>query len=220
PMFFELCVNTSLLNIVLCEISLIRIDPTSGQLKHEVDTDGELFAKIYESYYNIRKQWWFPIMFRPTNIKFVHFHLYEGHRVGIFDNSPDSIPPECEVVAQRYHYHECPLYPLPPMDYRSFLHFFGSQGKHTHSKCNLWLDRLPKKVGNSIKVQHDPNVLQLGWGVHIVEGPNWLVISWTMFGLLLVSFLVSLIYALAAKSQESGFGIGQWIVGVLSLMAA
>jgi len=65
-------------------------------------------------------------------------------------------------------------------------------------------------------VQHDQDALQLSRGVYIVEGPNWPVISWCLVGILLVSFVVSFSYALIMKTQESGFGVGQWMVAVLT----
>jgi hypothetical protein len=81
---------------------------------------------------------------------------------------------------------------------------------------NLFLNRLPKKLGESILKQHDPNRLHLGWGIHIVEGPDWSGISWATFAIMVSSFVVSLTYDLVAKQKDSGFGIGQWMVAVLS----
>jgi hypothetical protein len=106
------------------------------------------------------------------------------------------------------------------MDHRAFLHFFRKQGKHASAKRGLFLNRLPKKVGESILAQDDEETLHLGWGVYIVEGLNWPVISWCMFGILLLSFIVSICYALLMKTQESGFGIGQWLVAVLTAALA
>jgi hypothetical protein len=216
PLFFELCVNTSILNVNIGEIALTKYDYTNRQHVPVVQTDGELFAKIHSRYYSIRKKWWLPLLYRPINIRFVQFHIYEGHRVGIFNDTTEPIPPPGEVHALRYHYYECPLKPLPPMDHRAFLHFFREQGKHASAKRSLFLNRLPKKVGESILAQDDEENLRLGWGVYIVEGLNWPVISWCMFGILLLSFIVSICYALLMKTQESGFGIGQWLVAVLT----
>lgn len=59
--------------------------------------------------------------------------------------------------------------------------------------------------------------LNLGWGVHIMEGPNKKMISVCLFLILLLSFAVSLSYSIATQAQESGFGIGQWIVATLTV---
>lgn len=58
--------------------------------------------------------------------------------------------------------------------------------------------------------------LMFGWGIHIIEGPNKAVLSCACFLILLSSAIVSITYALAMKTQEQGFGIGQWMVAVLS----
>lgn len=48
----------------------------------------------------------------------------------------------------------------------------------------------------------------LGWGVHIVEGPNKVALSLAVFAGIGLSFIVSVLYAIIAKTQEQGFGIG------------
>lgn len=79
----------------------------------------------------------------------------------------------------------------------------------------MFFNRLPKKLGDSVLKQADPGKLQLGWGVHIIEGPNKPLLAWLATGILVLSFVVSLTYDLVLKNQESGFSIGQWIVAVL-----
>lgn len=78
------------------------------------------------------------------------------------------------------------------------------------------MKRLPKKLGSSIFLQRDPGSLNLGWGVHIIEGPNKPLIAWLGTVILIISFMVSIVYDLATKNKDSGFAIGQWIVAVLS----
>src|ERR1700712_146170 len=141
--------------------------------------------------------------------------------VGIY-GKPDIIPPKTEVREGRYEYQECPLAVQPPMDHRNFLHYMSScnpkdhQGLHTTlRKDSTFLRRLPKKVGSDIFSDLTPD-LPFGWGVHILEGPNKEAISCIAFAGLLLSFVVSLTYAILAKTQEQGFGIGQWMVAILS----
>lgn len=71
-------------------------------------------------------------------------------------------------------------------------------------------------MGSSILLQCDPGKLQLGWGVHIIEGPNKPLLAWLATGILVLSFMISLVYDIVFKNKESGFAIGQWIVAVLS----
>jgi len=56
--------------------------------------------------------------------------------------------------------------------------------------------------------------LPFGWGVHIIEGPNFVALSWVIFAGLLFSFFVSIAITMIAKTQEQGFGVGQWLVAV------
>lgn len=79
---------------------------------------------------------------------------------------------------------------------------------------------MPKKLGTSVLNQSDASKLQLGWGVHIIEGPNKPVLAWSVAAVLVVSLSVSVVYDVTMKSGESGFAIGQWLVGVLATVLA
>jgi hypothetical protein len=46
------------------------------------------------------------------------------------------------------------------------------------------------------------------------------VLTWCCVVVLLMSFVVSVVYNVKMKTQEQGFGIGQWIVAVLTTMLA
>lgn len=65
-------------------------------------------------------------------------------------------------------------------------------------------------------LQTDPSKLHLGWGVHIIEGPNKPLLAWLATAILVLSFAVSLSYDIGFKNKESGFAIGQWMVAVLA----
>ena len=127
------------------------------------------------------------------------------------------LPPKEELENRRYHY-DCPYPPgPPPMDYREFLHYY-----YNHSRGhpeNIYLERLPKKLGNPL---NKPPLVgpAYGWGIHIIEGPDKVLLTWCCFGILVISFLVSVIYAIVMDTQEQGFGIGQWIVSVLTAALA
>lgn len=107
------------------------------------------------------------------------------------------------------------------MDHRTFLHYLS---KHRHGNVKhisqhslhqdaVFLQRLPKKVGTSI-LDHTSK-LQFGRGVLIIEGPNKVGLSWATFIGLSLSLLVSLLYSHFWKTEEQGFGIGQWVVAVV-----
>ena len=104
----------------------------------------------------------------------------------------------------------------PPMDYRTFLHYMtchAQDGVVTHNDATF-LRRLPKKLGCSIVSEGGPVDLAFGWGVHIIEGPNMVTLSCVVFVGLLLSFVVSVVYTIIAKTQEQGFSIGQWLLTV------
>ena len=144
------------------------------------------------------------------------FGLKRRHQVGIYEK-PEAIPPESEVKEGRYHYHECPLIVKPPMDHRTFLHYMTChiQDESGASGEDTFLNRLPKKVGRSIVSEGGSSDLPFGWGVHIIEGPNKVVLSCIAFVGILLSFVISVTYAIIAKTQEQGFGIGQWFGAML-----
>lgn len=80
---------------------------------------------------------------------------------------------------------------------------------------SIFLDRLPKKLNDSV-LAAPKSPMQFDWGVQIIEGPNKSALSWAMLTGLLLSLVVSVLYAYFWKTSESGFGIGQWLVGVLA----
>ena len=55
----------------------------------------------------------------------------------------------------------------------------------------------------------------MGWGVHIIEGPNRPLLAWLATAIIFLSFAVSLAYDVGFKTRESGFAIGQWMVAGL-----
>ena len=167
--------------------------------------------KIHERYYLLRRKGLYRFLCRPSDIHFVRFGVQRGgYQTGIYQK-PLSIPPAVEVKENRYHYYECPLDPLPPIDPGTFFHYFWDHASHQEPSGHegfdtLFFNRLPKKLGESVLKQAHPGKLQLGWGVQIIEGPNKPLLAWLAFAILVLSFVISLIY---------GFQIGQWMVAVL-----
>ncbi|KAK5128870.1 hypothetical protein LTR85_000203 [Meristemomyces frigidus] len=179
-----------------------------------------MLAKIRQRYDELRRKGVYSVLYRPTNIHFVRFAAQCGGRqTGIYE-TPLAIPPATEVDEKRYHYHICPLDPLPPIDRRTFFHYFWTHASHPPTTGNpardmLFYNRLPKKLNTSMLQETDPKKIY-GWGVHIIEGPNKPLIAWCVTGILIVSFMVAVLYDVLRKSSDSGFSIGQWIVAVLS----
>jgi hypothetical protein len=211
--FLELCVNTSRLTICLAELNLNGSDYDAQKI---VRTDAQLFRLIYENYHRFRKLRRLAFLYTPVDIQFVRFSVFDVGHVGIYEG-PMSIPPESEVRKRNYHYYKCPLEPLPPIDHRTFFHYFWNHRRHQSSPSSIFISRMPKKLGRSMREQDMPVQLNLGWGVHIIEGPNKKLISLLLFLIVLLSFIISLVYSCATHADESGFGIGQWILASLTV---
>ena len=210
--FLEMCVSTSPLKISLGELNL---DPNNN-LQFGVKKDAQLFKLMHDRYFQIRRSRSFNWLYKPVDIQFIRFSVYGGGHVGIYDK-PISLPPESEVKDGNYHYYECPLDPLPPIEHRTFFHYFWNHEQHENANSNIFLNRLPKKLNISMREQERVDQLNLGWGVHIIEGPNKKMISLCLFMILVLSFTVSLTYSIVKHTEESGFGIGQWIVATLTV---
>jgi hypothetical protein len=196
--FLELCVNTGKFRTTLHEISLVH-----------VGNDGELFTKIKDGYRHLRgfrATRYFLI--EPVAVQFVRFCVEERHRVGIL-----ALPPEEEVIGKRYQYQPCPLRPPPPIPSNVFVHYFNSSVYHPRS---VWMDRLPKKLQESIQSSCEP--LTIGWGIHIIEGPNHNTIFWMLVLFVCLSLFASCIWTVLKGDIQGGFGIGAWMVSVPSVM--
>jgi hypothetical protein len=138
----------------------------------------------------------------------------EGYRVNFF--SKDPLPPEDALATKRYEYNLQPPVP-PPIDSRTFLHYFYNHSAYSGSTSAKYVERLPKKLGESLVRSLAVDEFREGWGIHIIEGPNKVAICWALMFVLVVSFGVSVGYDLIQKVEDSGFAIGQWMVAVLTV---
>jgi hypothetical protein len=65
----------------------------------------------------------------------------------------------------------------------------------------------------------DPNEpLSMGWGIHIIEGPNKFAIYCATLCIILISGLVAILWAVIRHDIQGGFGIGAWMTSVLGLI--
>jgi hypothetical protein len=90
---------------------------------------------------------------------------------------------------------------------------------------------LPKKLNHSLLVEAQKNTLGnqqgdpdaqtdsdliFGWGIHILDGPNHAVLGLLLAIGVAVAFLVSGLVVGFAKTQEQGFGIGNFLLAILA----
>ncbi|KAH7078860.1 hypothetical protein BKA63DRAFT_488567 [Paraphoma chrysanthemicola] len=127
--FLELCISTSPMKICLGELKLSH----ENSIELNVETDSQLFKLIYDEYFDVRNRrtfaWLSTWLYKPVDVHFVRFSYFDAGSVGIYDK-PLSLPPEDEVKRGAYHYHECPMDPLPPIDHRTFFHYFWNHERH------------------------------------------------------------------------------------------
>lgn len=148
------------------------------------------------------------------------FCLEDGD-VGIL-KTPLSFPLVENIKAKEWEFCPCPC-PLkdpPPIPANIFLHHLNSTRTHPR---RTWLDRLPKKLNHSIHRSFDPNSTHigwqaLGWGIHIVEGPNEMAMLWLTVANFLVSLAAALAWALIKKDVQAACGIGGLILAAASTL--
>jgi hypothetical protein len=78
------------------------------------------------------------------------------------------------------------------------------------------MDRLPKKLEQRIHDKNDP--LPIGLGVHIVKGPNRQAIYWVLVLTVVLSLMMSILWATLKHDLQGGSSIGAWTVGVPSVI--
>ncbi|KAJ4382814.1 hypothetical protein N0V86_002038 [Didymella sp. IMI 355093] len=208
--YLELCVNVGKYKTKLAEIQITAAN-RSGLT---ICTDGHLFHKIYTRYFELRQGSWRRLFYRPAGIKFVHFAVQHNEEVIFY--SEDKYPTENVLSRKLYEYDLRPPIP-PPMDSRTFLHYFYEHKAHSQLRSAKFVYRLPKKLGESLARSIGPEEFREGWGIHIMEGPNKVAICWALMIVLLASFGVSFGYDLITKTGDSGFAIGQWMVAALTV---
>jgi len=84
---------------------------------------------------------------------------------------PLAVPPKSEVDAKKYNYHPCPLDGEPQITSR-----------HLPAFPQLYSTRCEKSLAPEVPTETDSPILGFagdvtyGWGIHIIEGPNYFMI--------------------------------------------
>lgn len=209
--YLELCVNR---NKYLTRVGEVPIVNANGE--YLVKSDFELFGmmlfyiparllnvklilrsigRIKARYNELGRSGFLAYLYRPRDIRFIHFGIRRGiNQVGIYNKEPNEIPPKREVEEGRYHYFECPLPQMPPIDKRTFFHYFWEHASHAPTNDMTFHGRLPKKLGCSIFMAPSETTLTMGWGIHIIEGPNWPMFPWIVVTLLTITLIIPGVY--------------------------
>lgn len=156
----------------------------------------------------------------PKTIDFVRFRLIPvGLTVQPWHFSSPSLPPEPEVkVKKNYHYHPCPPDDVDLTCLRgAILHSLLKPGPHLDE---FWLNRFPKKLREGLVYRSGLADGNIGWGIHIVHGPNAVLIVWLALVVTTTSGLLGIAYSVVRKDPGGGFGMASWVVGLLALAIA
>lgn len=139
-----------------------------------------------------------------------------GECIGNFEK--DSIPPEEKVLEQEYAFQPCPptigKLPIPP---HTFMHSFQDPGDHTG---DLAVRRLPKKLWRKLTCDKEQLKAPAGWGIYIVEGYNWRLISRCAGIAFLVTFILTIVWSSLKQDVQGGTGIGQYCIAAIALALA
>ncbi|KAL4956632.1 hypothetical protein BDW69DRAFT_181409 [Aspergillus filifer] len=167
----------------------------------EIDTIFQEMKKSYPQTRSVLSRLTFLV--KSVTIEFVQFtlwHLRNGY-VSICDR-PDRIPPGDRTD---YEYIPKPLDPPLPMPPEIFIHNLEhDEGDLNLSRSN-WISRLPKRLDQRI-VEGDEGIY--GWGIHIIEGPNKVVIFWITIITVLATIVASSLWAALNNDMQGGTGLG------------
>jgi hypothetical protein len=141
------------------------------------------------------------------------FHSRSGECVGNF--KVDCIPSKDEARKAGYDFKPYPYVGDLPLAPHILMHMFNEPGDHTGL---LVYDRLPKKLEPQLScgVNWFKSV-PAGWGIYITEGYNWKLIVRCIFGVLSLSFLLTLLWCVLKKDMPGAMGIGQYSAAVTAL---
>lgn len=208
PKFLELCINTGKRCQSLGEIDLTR-----------VTSDAVLFAWVRRRYKEVRgpRRHWTQYLIKPVAMKFVSFGLENKTKVHIF--AANKYPSEQHVASHKWHYAPCPLDSELPMPSSAFIHYLcycSGDDLGTRSRSRVWLDRLPKKLIESLMRTSDP--LAHAFGLHIIEGPDRTAVLWTLFVVLTLCSGPLIAYLIKTMDVQGTTGLGGMLVAVLTLL--
>ena len=209
PKFFELCINTGEFAKSHGEIDVTR-----------VTNDTTLFAKIHAKYCDIRghriKKHYF---LKPRSMQFVQFIVECGREVSIVKKH--CYPSKQDVEGKKYHYSPCPIEPYPPMPSEAFMHKMKC-ARRAYKSGNVpparsfWLDRLPKKLQGPVSRSSEPQSME--WGVHILEGPDYVNMYFTLICTLSACLALVAVYTVKTRDVAGAAGIGSMLVAALTLL--
>ena len=94
------------------------------------------------------------------------------------------------------------------------LHFLNSPNSRRHIS-DIWMQRLPKKLSQSILDTGSP--VNFGWGIHIVEGLDERKITRVLLVGILVAFAVTALWGALRGDVQGATGLGSLLLGAMAI---
>ncbi|KAI0549590.1 hypothetical protein F4679DRAFT_584307 [Xylaria curta] len=209
--YLLLCVNSGR------RIGLANVDVT------DVVDDEEVFKKLQAEYRNLRGRRGRNPLIKPKTMHYIKFQLLYLRKskecVGNYE--VNSIPSRTEIYRQEYAFSPCPPIlgdlPIPPA---LFMHAFLDPGDHMGSMA---MEMLPKKLRRELSWDaslNNPLNVPIGWGFYIVEGLDWLCVTWCIVITTLTVTLLTIFWSALMQDVQGGTGIGQYCIAVLAMIVS
>lgn len=99
---------------------------------------------------------------------------------------------------------------MPP---EIFIHYLEHDEGDLNPVRNDWLPRLPKRKEKRVI---DCDEACFGWGMHVIEGPNRVVIFWIMMTTIFASVLTGVLWSALRNDVQGGTWMGALVVALPS----
>jgi hypothetical protein len=179
-----------------------------------ITSDSYLFACLRQHYLSIRGRWVPYLKFhRLECINFVQFELWPSDEVDVqpfYDQR--AVPPPS--MADEYEFAAAPV--IPPISSSRLMHLWKSPG-HPDGSGQTCLDRFPKRRRERLYVSLGERPA-IGWGIHLVEGLDWVLIWMLIFIVVLIgSFVFRIMYSVLDHDIQSAFAISSYVISFFTL---
>jgi hypothetical protein len=182
----------------------------------DMKSDKTLFAMLRSEYQKMRGRWLALFSLRCLReIWFVHFELWASGQVDAQNHTDERMLPPYSK-ADEYLYEPGPPGVLPPIGAEHLLHFFNSPDHPDSEFLNCW-QRFPKKRRERLYVNSTGTVD--GWGIHLVDGWNLLVIWSLVFIIVALGGLAfAVAYSVLNHDIQSALTVSSYVISLATLL--
>jgi hypothetical protein len=142
----------------------------------------------------------------------IEFNIFDLPNGFVGFSSLDELYPIPPSTDTNYEYSPAPLKPLPPMSEQPFLHYMKYGDADNAHDQPRWFRRLPVRLKS--KLVQSPEMPVWGWGIYVMEGPNWSVISYIVMATVSASILGTVLWSALKADIQGGTGLGNLIVAL------